>query len=224
MNRKIFMERLRELLRDIPSEEREEALDYYESYFDEAGIEEESKVIEELESPEKVAKTIKEDLGTGDESLESQIGQPHEWREAEEEFYFEEKKGKERSDKNSKIVLIVVALILTFPIWIALAGLLFGVIAAVFGVLFGGLVGLAGATGGILISGIVLICVGVGGCFAGQPAAGILVLGVGLILAALGLLALICTVWVCAKVIPAVCRGFVHLCQRLFSRKKEGVQ
>ena len=34
MNRKVFMERLRECLADISAEEREDALTYYESYFE----------------------------------------------------------------------------------------------------------------------------------------------------------------------------------------------
>lgn len=38
MNRKVFMERLRECLADISAEEREDALTYYESYFEEAGV------------------------------------------------------------------------------------------------------------------------------------------------------------------------------------------
>ena len=37
MNRKEFMRQLELLLSDISEDERREALDYYESYFDEAG-------------------------------------------------------------------------------------------------------------------------------------------------------------------------------------------
>ena len=37
MNRAQFMEQLKKLLSDISEEERQEALDYYESYFDDAG-------------------------------------------------------------------------------------------------------------------------------------------------------------------------------------------
>ena len=36
MNRKQFMETLEELLSDIPDEERDEVLDFYENYFDDA--------------------------------------------------------------------------------------------------------------------------------------------------------------------------------------------
>ena len=37
MNRVQFMEQLKKLLSDISEEERQEALEYYESYFDDAG-------------------------------------------------------------------------------------------------------------------------------------------------------------------------------------------
>ena len=53
MNRAQFMEQLEKLLSDISEEERREALEYYESYFDEAGPEKEASVIRELGSPER---------------------------------------------------------------------------------------------------------------------------------------------------------------------------
>ena len=62
MNRVQFMEQLKKLLSDISEEERQEALEYYESYFDDAGEDQEAEVIRELGSPGKVAAIIKEDL------------------------------------------------------------------------------------------------------------------------------------------------------------------
>ena len=62
MNRNEFMEQLRRLLCDIPAQDREEALEYYESYFDDAGTEREEEVIRELGSPEHVAAEIKAGL------------------------------------------------------------------------------------------------------------------------------------------------------------------
>ena len=59
------MEQLKKLLSDISEEERQEALDYYESYFDDAGQEKEAMVIRELGSPGKVAAIIKADLESG---------------------------------------------------------------------------------------------------------------------------------------------------------------
>lgn len=62
MERAQFMEQLEKLLSDISDAERQEALDYYESYFDDAGPENEAAVIRELGSPGKVAAIIKADL------------------------------------------------------------------------------------------------------------------------------------------------------------------
>ena len=53
MNRQEFLEKLRLLLGDLSEEEREEAIQYYEDYFADAGPEMEEQVIRELGSPEK---------------------------------------------------------------------------------------------------------------------------------------------------------------------------
>lgn len=62
MNREQFMKELAYLLQDVPDEERKEAIQYYNDYFDDAGPENEAALIEELESPEKVAAIIKDGL------------------------------------------------------------------------------------------------------------------------------------------------------------------
>ncbi len=69
MNRDLFLFKLEQLLYDIPKEERDEAMDYYRGYFDDAGAENEAVVLEELESPQAIADSIKEALrSTGDMS------------------------------------------------------------------------------------------------------------------------------------------------------------
>ncbi len=70
MNRAEFMGRLTELLRDVSPTEREEAIQYYNDYFDDAGIENESGVIASLGSPEELARTIKAGLNDGGNSGE----------------------------------------------------------------------------------------------------------------------------------------------------------
>lgn len=62
MNKTEFLEQLERLLYDIPEQEREEALDFYRSYFEDAGEDQESNVIQELGNPGKVAAIIKADL------------------------------------------------------------------------------------------------------------------------------------------------------------------
>lgn len=67
MNKEIFLKQLEQLLYDIPKEERDEAMDYYRGYFEDAGVEHEATVLEELESPQMIADSIKEALSsTGD--------------------------------------------------------------------------------------------------------------------------------------------------------------
>lgn len=62
MNRAEFMRQLESLLQNISRTEREEALQYYNDYFDDAGAENEREVIEALGNPARVAENIKRDL------------------------------------------------------------------------------------------------------------------------------------------------------------------
>lgn len=62
MSREMFLKRLEELLYDLPEEERVNALEYYEDYFEEAGPDMELQVIRELGSPERIAAIIKTNL------------------------------------------------------------------------------------------------------------------------------------------------------------------
>ena len=78
MNRNDFLQKLKELLSNIPENERDEAISFYEDYFDEAGSDNEEKVIKDLESPEKVAETIlaglsEKELETGEVPLDEAI-------------------------------------------------------------------------------------------------------------------------------------------------------
>lgn len=65
MNRAEFMAVLEAQLRDITTEERDEALKFYNEYLDEAGPENEAAVLAELGSPQKVACIIRANCGFG---------------------------------------------------------------------------------------------------------------------------------------------------------------
>lgn len=60
MNRKQFMEQLERLLSDISEAERQEALEYYEGYFDDAGPENEGEVIRELGNPGRLPRSSRQ--------------------------------------------------------------------------------------------------------------------------------------------------------------------
>lgn len=62
MDRQEFMAQLERLLLYVPIQEKEEALKYYNDYFEDAGPENEQQVLEALGSPEKIADNIKRDI------------------------------------------------------------------------------------------------------------------------------------------------------------------
>ena len=71
MSRTEYMRELDALLHGISKEEREEAMQYYNDYFDDAGSENEEKVIEELGSPAKLAETIRAGINGNTDEAES---------------------------------------------------------------------------------------------------------------------------------------------------------
>ncbi len=67
MNRTEFMGRLSQLLSGLPESERKEAIQYYEDYLDDAGVENEAEVLSALGTPEELAASIREGLRGGSE-------------------------------------------------------------------------------------------------------------------------------------------------------------
>lgn len=67
MNKREFLQSLREKLTQMPEEEVNAALRYYEEYFDEAGVQNEERVLKELGTPEQVAKQILAEGGVREE-------------------------------------------------------------------------------------------------------------------------------------------------------------
>ena len=74
LNKRDFLNRLQEQLSDLTSEERREALDYYEEYFADAGEENEADVLLTLGSPEQAAERIKAGLLKADEGMFTESG------------------------------------------------------------------------------------------------------------------------------------------------------
>ncbi|GFI40911.1 DUF1700 domain-containing protein [Thomasclavelia cocleata] len=227
MNRKEFIDKLDYLLQDIEDIEREEALQYYEDYFDEAGSENESQVIKDLGSPERVAAIIKAGLENQfDQDIEySEKGMDNanykEVREViEAEVIDKEKKEnhfKGNPDRNRiLIILIIIGIIfLALPIGGGLFGVCIGVIAALFalgiGVLTGGVVCLVGAVA-CLVKGAVIL--------ASTPGMGLIILatGFGLIALSIGFFALARGT---VKAIPLMVSGVVNLIKTIIQKVGE---
>ena len=219
MNRAEFMARLKELLADITEAEREEALNYYEDYFDDAGVENEASVIESLGSPEKVAATIKHGLNDseGQEGEFSETGYTDYTYDKDEVATTTQRKKWDLSGGMLVVVIIlcIFALPILGPVAIAVLSVLFSILCTVAVLLFAVMV--AGVAIGV--SGLALIISGIATLIA-SPVVGILFAGAGLILAGVGILVTILGIWILTKVVPPLFRGFINLCRKPFERKR----
>lgn len=232
MNRQEFMKKLEELLTDISQEEREEAIAFYTGYFEDAGIENEDKVIQELESPEKLAASIKAGLKgcegsymeSGYQQAESDRILPAQAMHTEYEY----QSGNTETGTNSAktrntgltIVLIVLIAIVTSPVWVGLLSAVFGVLMGIFGVVIGVIAGLAGLTCAGIIGGFGLVGAGIGALVTGNLAAGMFVAGLGAFFLAVGLLCMILLVLLCGRFVPWMVLGIISLFQKIFRKRK----
>ncbi len=280
MSRAEFMSRLTALLQDVPPAEREEAIAYYNEYFDDAGEGNEAGVIAALGSPEELAKAIKAGLfdgGNEGEFTESGF-HGYEQRNKNQLMSTEEAQSGAQADgagntygqqmngggnaygqqmngggnaygqqtagagsaygyqqqtgngqrngqgipqkkpmTGGQIALIIVLAVLLSPVWI-------GVLGGLFGGGVGILAGLFGIFLAFLVVGVVLTVVGVALALAGfvamfgAPLGGLSMIGGGLVMVAVGLVFVWLMVLVVGTAIPALFRGCVNLCHRLFHR------
>lgn len=250
MNRKQFMEELRKLLIDISEEEREEALQYYEDYFDDAGEENEQKVIEELESPEKLAATISLNLEPGseengeftesgfqDERFEdkatpvarnprTKAGDRYSYNEFYGEpgyqgYYNNEEQGEKSKPWTSKTLKIILIIAIIIVGAPVVIPIAIGIIAVVLGIVIVAFSFFAG----LVIGAIAIAVAGIGVIVLGIMAAigfpsAILMVGIGLIILAIGLAATAATVKLCIVMYPAMFRMLVNVCRWPFYHGK----
>ncbi|WP_075717937.1 DUF1700 domain-containing protein [Roseburia sp. 499] len=224
MSREEFMKQLENLLSDVSEEEKKEALDYYYSYFEDAGEENEERILRELESPEKVAQTIKADLGMG-KGEESEAGTYTEQGYQDERFTEKQEMGvrnessakQENNDRAGKIVLIVIIAILTSPIWVGAVGGLFGGALGLAGGLLGIAIAAIAIAGSLYIAGAAVTGVAISQLVVGNVAAGTALGGAGFLIFALAILATIGCVWLYGRFLPWLIKGIISLFRRAFS-------
>ena len=232
MNRVQFMEQLEKLLSDISEEERQEALDYYESYFDDAGENQEANVIRELGSPGKVAAIIKADLKENSQSYGEYTENGFEDERVKEKSQVPQKRGSraergyhaERKGGNAGVILVLILLVFVSPLIKGAVGGVLGFVVALALLPFLIVFGIGAVVVGIFVAGIAVLGAGIGACFSASVGFGILGIGVGLMILALALVGLVFLVWVATKVLPMLLRKFVDFCSRIVNRgtkKKE---
>ncbi len=206
MNREEFLRQLEELLYDIPENERRDAMEYYRNYFEDAGPQNEEKIIEELGSPQEVSSGIKKDL----------FGENYK------EYDFAEKKeaGRgPRGDKTVRNILIAVILVLTFPVWIGLVVSVFGLLVAGGACVLALSIAVIALIGVFMIVGIVFGGVGIGQMAVGFPALGLIFLGLGLLMAAAAIVGLVVAVYIMGLAFPCILRTIVRLCKKPFQKR-----
>ena len=228
MNREAFMKQLERLLGDISENERDEALQYYHDYFDDAGAENEAKVLEELGSPELVARKIKAGLAGSDGEFSEEgyrdprfEGQRQTPAEPASTWETTAEKPRQKQTNFWKVLAIILLCILLGPIVIPVG---LGLLVAVFGLALGVLavvLGIAVSGIALILGGIVTAVRGIVWLF-GNPAGGILSIGAGCLLTALGILVSLLIFWVCKKVIPTLIQGIVNLIKWPFRKAGAG--
>lgn len=173
MNRSEFFKRLEQGLTRVSKEERDAALEYYNEYFDDAGPENEQKVIEELGSPAQIAARIKADSAV--KQLEAA----------------EKPSMKRGISAVWLVILAILAAPMALPLAIGAAALGIGLLAALIGIVVALIAGVAA----FFIGGIVVIAAGIAVITTSIPTAifsvgvGLLVLGVSILIGILVVLA-----------------------------------
>ena len=232
MNRTEFMNQLDSLLYDLPIDERDEALRFYEDYFDDAGVLEEERIIGELGSPEKVAKSIRNNVlgkvekDAGEftergyenpmdrESLHHVMVQKKSDNQ-EEKNQFQSTAYQQPKKDNTKLVLMIALVVCTFPIWIGILGGAFGIVIGLAGLFFGLVVGFGATFIGLLVGAVALLVTGIIRLFT-EPATGCIMVGISFLLAAFSLVFLTVTIAITTKLIPSVVRMITNLCNKLY--------
>lgn len=250
MTRAEFMQRLAELLSDVSPSEREEAIQYYNDYFEDAGAENEQAVLESLGTPETVVKTMKAGLGNDGEVGEftekgfcgcdnesmNEIMNPQAYEDTKDDnandkkVYgnYENPYGNRQIeiDKVEKKKMSVGMMVLLVFLALLASPFLISIAAGLFGIFVGIACTLFGLVVGFGVAAVALFAVGI--CLfvyaitllVSIPLGGLVMIGGAMICVALGLLFLWLTVLICF-LIPVVVRGIVKVFQKILHRGGE---
>lgn len=248
MTKKEFMEELEILLSSLPREEREDVLRYYDSYFEDAGVEYEQIVIKELGSAGRVAAQIlKEFQQEKSEGIYTERGYQEREDKKETPIRYEKGKEKEKQERESSYhstkreetrndselhaskkklnkslgILLVILAIFTFPIWISVLGAVFGTLFGICVALLGTVVGLGIAGIVCVVAGIAVFFVGIIKCFA-LPIIGLVFIALSLVVFGLGCLLVVGTM-ACMKLAIWLGKTIGRFLQQLLQGRKGAV-
>lgn len=189
MTRQEYMEQLKKYLKRLPKEDYENAIEYFSEYFDEAGLQKEQQVMKELGEPKEAARELL--LNLLQESVENDQDIVEEKAAVQPEAA---SGGKKRSP--GKIILLAILVLCASPVSLALLvgvlAVLLAVVITATAVIFSlGITSIAATAGGI-------VTVGFGATLVLKSvAAACMMIGGGFLMAGIGILAGVLTIYIC---------------------------
>lgn len=246
MSRNEFMKQLEALLQNISPAEREEALQYYNDYFDDAGAENEQSVIEALGNPARVAENIKRDLygnGYGDNGYQrvspnDKAVIPYGYEPEKESsangltytannatYNGQGGNGQSSTGTDSgkqlsggMIALIVILCIIGSPIILSVLSGLIGILVGVVITWFSFIITFGIVAVVLILVALLLAVIGIM-CILSEPFVAMGLIGGGMLCGGLGILFLMLAVAMAGIATPAMCNGIVGLIRKGKSKK-----
>ncbi len=248
MTRTEFMQELERLLSGISEEERREAIEFYENYFEEAGKDKEDEVIKELGSPEEVAESIKKSLeyGSTDTGYFAEDGYHEGYKEKANlpsfERHFTGEENRDRSSRNTfsgqerkgssyapeerkpkkrpmNTFLFILLIIFALPVVLPLVITVLSLLFAAVITVAAVWISFAAVAVSLVFAGIALAVIGIIQLSV-TPALGLSVIGGGFIVLGLGILFTIAAVWIAGKAMPAVIGWAKQILGKIFQRRR----
>ena len=179
-------------------------------------------MIRELGSPGKVAAIIKADLNESSEEYAQYTEHGYEdLREKQDSYVPEVRENSSRAREgyhpkekrsNSRLILILIALVFLSPFIVGAASGVFGILLVIF-------------VSGVVAFGLIVgacACIGTGvGLLFSNAAAGLLVMGIGAILMAFGILCCIFVGWLGSKIFPWILRKVTDFLNKILYRNRK---
>lgn len=233
MNKEEFLSQLEAHLSGMPENEKQEALQYYRDYFEDAGKEKENDILASLGNPAEVAKNIREENQSGEwtergyhaehQSADTCIvktdAAAQQNTENQQNTGNQQNAGPEPAKKEDKagIILAIVLVVVLSPVWLPMLGGLLGTLVGLIGVFFGFMV-----SGAVLFFVSIPIVIGsICAMVAGLPVpVGLMLIGAGLMIGAIGILLIFLTVLIIRYAIPALVKGIKSLWNMIFKRRE----
>ena len=232
-----YLSELRRLLATLPQEEREAALTYYGEYFDDAGVEETERVINELGPARALAEQILS--GYSRDYLDAMPGSSHaplparpedaaEARRREEEAHsqFNAAASADKARESAppprrsllSVLLIVLLVIMALPMLLPVVALIFGLLVGLAALIFALSLGIGAAVLAVLVVGAVVLVAGLS-MLAVHTLEALLACGLGLAMLGAGCIMLLICVFMLVKVVPAVLRFLLRVLRWPFERR-----